>query len=93
VYFCEGLRWDLLNEPVNVSFVRSGQLRVILTVLPIPDTNGLWFVLAIVLSPTKQHALTVVGATQYPWELVVEEDGPDIVQVAVQCEKTSPSLV
>lgn len=40
-----------------------------------------------------QHALTVIGATQYPWQLVVEEDGSDIVQVTVQCEKTAPGLV
>jgi hypothetical protein len=39
------------------------------------------------------QVLTVIGAAHYPWQLVVKEDGADIVQVAVQGEQASPSLV
>lgn len=42
---------------------------------------------------SRCHELTVVGATQYPRQLMVEEDGADIVQVAVECEQASSSLV
>lgn len=35
----------------------------------------------------------VIRRRQDPWQLMVEEYGPDIVQVAVQREQTSPSLV
>ena len=64
-----------------------------LTVLPVPDTNGLWAQLATVLPAGAGYALTVIGAAHYPRQLVVEEDGADIVQVAVQCEQASSGLV
>ena len=45
-------------------------------------------------SPSYRHdALTVVGTAHYPWQLVVEEDCSDIVQMAVQGEETAASLV
>lgn len=90
--FCEGLRCDLLNEPVNVSFV----LNEVVEGSTYGSANSIyeWSLFRVSHCPADPlHALTVVGAAHYPRELVVEEDGPDIVQVAVQCEETSPSLV
>jgi len=40
-----------------------------------------------------QHALTIVGAADYPRQFVVEEDGSNIVQVAVEGEQTAPGLI
>jgi hypothetical protein len=39
------------------------------------------------------QVLTIIGAAHYPRQLVVEEDSADIVQMAVQGEQASPSLV
>ena len=90
--FYEGLRCDLLNEPVNVSFVPNEVAEG----STYGSANSIyeWSLFCVSHCPADPlHALTVVGAAHYPRELVVEEDGPDIVQVAVQCEETSPSLV
>lgn len=38
-------------------------------------------------------ALTIIGAAHDPRQLVMEEDGSDIVQVTVQCEQTPSGLV
>jgi hypothetical protein len=46
------------------------------------------------LAGASDHAqLTVIGATQYPGQLVVKEYSADIIQVATQREETSPRLV
>lgn len=37
--------------------------------------------------------LTVIGATQYPRQLMMEEDGTDIVQMTIQCKETPASLI
>lgn len=44
-------------------------------------------------STCSLRLLTVVGTADNPWQLVVEEDSADIVQMAVQSEQTSPSLI
>jgi hypothetical protein len=37
--------------------------------------------------------LTVVRTADYPWQLVVEKHSSDVVQMAVQSEQASASLV
>lgn len=75
--FCEGLRCDLLNEPVNVSFV----LNEVVEGSTYGSANSIyeWSLFRVSHCPADPlHALTVVGAAHYPRELVVEEDGPDM---------------
>jgi hypothetical protein len=45
------------------------------------------------LARVQVQVLTVIGAAHYPRQLMVEEDGADIVQMAVQGEQASPGLV
>jgi len=35
----------------------------------------------------------VVGGRKNPWQLMVEEHGSDVVEMAIQSEQASPSLV
>ena len=82
---------DLLNEPVYVSlsYCKRGNNTY-------DSANSIceWFLSSISVYPASvHHALTIVGATQYPGELMVKEDRPDIVQMAVQCEQASSRLI
>jgi hypothetical protein len=86
----KALRRNLLSDPASVSSVprsvyedlRFCQFQIRIVSGFISMFHQIW-----------SRMLTVIRTAHDPWQLVVEEDGPDIVQMAVQGEQASSGLV
>lgn len=85
------LRRNLLSDPRIVS---SRSAEVFMKTYDFANSIYGWFLIHIsIFHQVQLRVLTVIRTAHYPWQLVVKEDGSDIVQMAVQGEQASPSLV